>query len=690
VRPRKRIASTHMAELRLFLEELVCDLVRFELEELEDPSLARIDREVHLGLRDAFADVRVTAPGQPTRWFEIKFGQRDSAVLERVRHKYSVDTPLSSGPGRLVLVVDTASRPGWEHLKAEVARSLRPGLELEVWDEARLDALVKTHFGVGLSTIDVDPLLGVRHAVETRKGFLAFGDGAIEDYENTPLAAQLLWHFGPRRLRDIAEGAEDPREILPPRMYRSVVVLVADLCSFSSFVRDTRDDAVVRESLTAFYSRARHQIHEAGGMLYETSGDYVVGLFGVPDQPEDYVQRALEVALALISIGTSVSRGWQRQIDRDQVAGGVHVALALGDLQIFSLRPFSRTHVGAVGDALNVAQELVTAAKPSEIVITNPLHRMLDVEQQTGFADAGTTETRRLGQLKHWTRTIDLPVHEPGDEHPTLMSLDPVRMLSAEYSDIVRLGQGGMGLVMRATSRKDGSVVAVKVLSPALASDPILVKRFMREVKALTLLDHPSIVRVVSSHPHPLPHYVMEYVPWADLRARMKSGPLPLASALHIAAQVALALAGAHGRGVVHRDVKPANVLVGPENRVKLVDFGIASVAGETGVTHTGQFMGTPRYMSPEQVDGGVVTSASDIYSLALMLFEMVAGESAFEDADLRSRVRRAPVPLPAHPQLGTELAALIDRCLGPVALQRPAASEVGATLASLMDRLPG
>lgn len=131
---------------------------------------------------------------------------------------------------------------------------------------------------------------------------------------------------------------------------------MADLCAYSSYVRDTRDDRVIRESLTAFASKTRYRILNDGGMLYQFLGDTVIGFFGIPSRGAEQ---------------------WQRQIDRVQPASGVHVAMALGDVQMLSLRPFSRAHIGAVAEAINLAARLIDIAGPGEIVISNTLYHAL-------------------------------------------------------------------------------------------------------------------------------------------------------------------------------------------------------------------------------------------------------------------------------------------------------------------------
>src|SRR5262249_10939552 len=154
----------------------------------------------------------------------------------------------------------------------------------------------------------------------------AFGGPSLAEYTNEPLKSALLWHFGFWRLRQLRESRGlTPREIVPPGLYRGVAVLLADLCAFSSYVRDTPDDDVVRHCLTSFYSKARYQIINQGGMVYQFVGDQVIALFGVPDQRPGFVKEALDTAHALVDIGNSISNHWQRHIDRVQTSGGVHI-----------------------------------------------------------------------------------------------------------------------------------------------------------------------------------------------------------------------------------------------------------------------------------------------------------------------------------------------------------------------------
>lgn len=395
----------HLCQLRLLLEELCCDLCRFEhvVNDHCCPDRVQIDREFYLGSPGVFADIRVLPPGGPAYFIEVKYGYSNDVLLRHLRRKYGPETPGAVSGSKLILVIDSDQRPDWTALQAEVARSLRPGLELEVWSEARLLALLRQRFRADLNAITADGLVDVRQTIDRAKGFYAFGAPSFEKYEHDPLNAELLWHFGFWRLRQLREPAGlKPRDILPAGIYRNVIILLADLCSFSSYVRDTPDSAVLRECLTSFYSKARYQIINNGGMLSQFVGDEVIGFFGIPHADQDAAAKALATARALVSIGQSVSHHWQRRIDRVQTSGGLHIGMAVGDLQIVSLRPFSRTHQGAIGDCINVAARLMSTAGPSEVVVSNSFHRQLPEEVQGDFREVEPIEARNVGRIKAW------------------------------------------------------------------------------------------------------------------------------------------------------------------------------------------------------------------------------------------------------------------------------------------------
>ncbi|HEY3967552.1 MAG TPA: protein kinase [Planctomycetaceae bacterium] len=195
------------------------------------------------------------------------------------------------------------------------------------------------------------------------------------------------------------------------------------------------------------------------------------------------------------------------------------------------------------------------------------------------------------------------------------------------------LGKGGMGAVYKARQNELGRLVAVKILPPEVGRDPAFAERFSREAKALAQLHHQSIVSVYDfGRTHDLYYFVMEYVDGTNLRDLIRGGKLTPDQALGIVPQICEALQFAHDEGIVHRDIKPENILVDKRGRVKIADFGLAKLVGQTGdqasLTQTNQVMGTLHYMAPEQMAGAKgIDHRADIYSLGVVIYEMLTGE---------------------------------------------------------------
>ncbi|MGZ8738012.1 MAG: protein kinase domain-containing protein [Nocardioides sp.] len=225
-----------------------------------------------------------------------------------------------------------------------------------------------------------------------------------------------------------------------------------------------------------------------------------------------------------------------------------------------------------------------------------------------------------------------------------------------------RIATGGMGVVWRATDTVLDREVAVKVLKPEYADDPTFRSRFVAEARHAAALHHHNIASVFDfgeldpedGSGVPRPYLVMELVPGEPLSALLRDGePMPPETAAGLGAQAADALAAAHALGIVHRDVKPANLMVTPGGQVKITDFGIARAADGAALTQTGQVMGTPAYISPEQAEGTTATQASDIYSLGVVLYECLAGVRPFDGgtpvSTALAHLRDDPPPLPDH-----------------------------------------
>src|ERR687891_1383123 len=209
---------------------------------------------------------------------------------------------------------------------------------------------------------------------------------------------------------------------------------------------------------------------------------------------------------------------------------------------------------------------------------------------------------------------------------------DAATILSDRYELGPELGHGGMARVLRGTDRQLGRHVAIKVLSPPYDRDQAFVERFRREAHAAARLNHPSIVAVYDTGSDDGTHYIVTELVEGETLAELfgRGGPLPPQRAVDISTEITRALVAAHERGVVHRDVKPGNVMLTPDGRVKVVDFGIARAAGVESVTRSGLVLGSAPYISPEQARGEPGDERSDIYALGCVMYEMLTGRPPF------------------------------------------------------------
>jgi tRNA A-37 threonylcarbamoyl transferase component Bud32 len=253
------------------------------------------------------------------------------------------------------------------------------------------------------------------------------------------------------------------------------------------------------------------------------------------------------------------------------------------------------------------------------------------------------------------------------------------------YRLIEVLGTGGMSVVWRGYDEVLGRAVAVKLLAPKLLADPQSRRRIQGEARAAALLSHPHIATVhdFGHAPGGAPFVVMELVTGRSLEDRLATGPLSAAEAMRLGAQLASALAAVHARGLVHRDVKPANVML-TDDGAKLVDFGISAVAGDTS-DESEEVLGTPAYLAPERLRGRPTTAATDVYALGLVLYKMLTGrlpwqgETTTEILHAHSTVR--PEPLPAKVDLPRPIASAVLRCLAKCSENRPTAAEMATVL---------
>jgi tRNA A-37 threonylcarbamoyl transferase component Bud32 len=270
--------------------------------------------------------------------------------------------------------------------------------------------------------------------------------------------------------------------------------------------------------------------------------------------------------------------------------------------------------------------------------------------------------------------------------------VEAVRLLAGRYRLVEHLGAGGMAVVWRAYDDVLGRWVAVKMQAARSTADPLWRRRIRAEAQAVARLAHPNIANVydygesTTLSGECVPYLVMELLPGPTLAERLEVGPLPVEVALRTCGQVAAALAAAHARGLVHRDVKPANVILTAAG-AKVVDFGIAAIAGVRSESTSDGAWGTPGYVAPERLAGGAVLPACDVYALGLLLYRCLTGTMPWPSTTitemLAAHQHTEPAPLPPIDNLPTEIASLCHQCLAKKPHERPTMHEVASALAN-------
>ena len=285
------------------------------------------------------------------------------------------------------------------------------------------------------------------------------------------------------------------------------------------------------------------------------------------------------------------------------------------------------------------------------------------------------------------TETLETPTEE----------LTRGTTFAGRYEIIEELGKGGMGKVYRVEDKKIKQEVALKLIKPEIASDKKTIERFGNELKTARMISHRNVCRMFDLGEEKGNHYItMEYVSGEDLKSFIRRArQLTPGTAINIAKQVCEGLAEAHRLGVIHRDLKPQNIMIDKEGNARIMDFGIARSLRAKGITGAGVMIGTPEYMSPEQVDGKDPDQRSDIYSLGIILYEMVTGRVPFEGdtaftigVKQKSEMPRNPQEL--NSQIPDDLSQLILRCLEKDKEKRPqSAGELRSELESIEKGIP-
>ncbi len=260
-----------------------------------------------------------------------------------------------------------------------------------------------------------------------------------------------------------------------------------------------------------------------------------------------------------------------------------------------------------------------------------------------------------------FTKTLETPVEQ----------LTRGTLFAGRYEIIEELGKGGMGAVYRVEDTQAKEEIALKLIKPEIAAEKKTIERFRNELTTARKIRHKNVCGMYDLNEEKGTHYItMEYVPGEDLKSFLKrSGHLTISKAISISKQVCEGLSEAHGSGVVHRDLKPANIMIDKSGNARIMDFGIARTIKAKGITGEGVMIGTPEYMSPEQAEAKAVDTRSDIYSLGVILYEMITGRLPFEGGTplsvaMQHKGETPKDPKEFNPQIPGDLSQLILKCL--------------------------
>jgi eukaryotic-like serine/threonine-protein kinase len=337
------------------------------------------------------------------------------------------------------------------------------------------------------------------------------------------------------------------------------------------------------------------------------------------------------------------------------------------------------SYSGAV--SVNTSDEIGTLARAFSSLLAD----LREKEQMIGFLNEGMTELKKKAPVGGATTQADFTSASTaviggttggGTTATTSVKLEPGTLFADRYEVLGTLGKGGMGVVYRAHDRKLDEDVALKLLRPdVIKDDPSMLDRFKQEIKLARRVSHRNVLRTHDfDETNGIPYISMEYVEGVTLKDVIRQrGAMPLGVGLRIAKQMCQGLEAAHHERVVHRDIKPHNMLIMPETgNLKIMDFGISrsfEVKAGEGITSTGVVMGTPDYMPPEQAQGEPADARSDIYSLGVVFFEIFTGRLPFTGANAMAVVvshiqQPPPTPRSVNPRLPEALETIILRCL--------------------------
>lgn len=489
-------------------------------------------------------------------------------------------------------------------------------------------------------------------------------------------------------------------------------VLFSDIRGFTSLA-EKLSSREVAELLTEYFDRVCEPVLNNGGMHLRFMGDGLMAVFSDAaggGSPLPAARRAISAALGM-TLATHEFRSWLawRHAQRGLPPFAIGVGLHAGEVTICRLGTTQNKETTPIGDTVNLAARLEAASKELgwTVVASNAVlasagagvltggMTSLEVRGRNGFVDVAeivgleasqqdrlhgmATLTERASEVREavqinseiTARAVKGALQSKLSafmEHRFDPGGEPLRLKG--YRLTRKIGSGGMTEVFLAVRESDGLPVVLKVLDAGGKATGEHLARFIQEYALLSRIEHPHVIRIYDQGFTDDHAYIaMEYFERGDLRAEIQEG-MTQVRVLEIVRQVAQALDAIHGHGIIHRDLKPENIMRRADGSVALADFGIAkSMMQQESLAFTqtrhGDVVGTPYYLSPEQASGQSITTSSDLYSLGVMMFEMLAGERPFRAESLELLLaRHVSAPTPSLPAQHSALQSVVDRLM--------------------------
>jgi len=481
-------------------------------------------------------------------------------------------------------------------------------------------------------------------------------------------------------------------------------VLFADIRNFTTY-SERLTAGQIAELLNAYFESVCQPIVRNGGRIAKLIGDGIMVVFDPRDEDgeDNHARRAIRAGLGIVVAASKFGEWFKAHFDLGNVPDfATGVGIHSGDLMEVRIGPPGAEDLTVVGDSVNVASRLegqtkelgwplvasAAAVQMAGSLVTTGETRMLELRGRDAPIEA--VEVTGIGAGGGEEGPIEVPasVRAALAENAQLTARaakaalsETLRIITSElsralaagrplqikgYRVLSKIGEGGMSNVFLAERDADGAQVALKILNARPSDDPQLLQRFIQESALISDIDHTNVVKIYDKgFTEDYAYIAMEYFTGGSLKDVIDGGLTPR-QALSLLAQAAAALAEIHRLGIVHRDVKPANMMLRADGTMVLADFGIAKRSeGDMAKTVHGEFFGTPYYISPEQANGKPATERSDIYSLGIIFYEMLTNQRPFDGNSIVELItQHLHAPVPRLPEALADYQELLDGML--------------------------